>query len=215
MERGDPGSMDRPEFGAVRLIVADLKEKGLWDKNAGVSRLETALKWFNGPDIVTIQAADKKRHVVADCYLNMNAEDFGIELDRVVKINVSEDARVFDGEILNGRLLNRLVGLFRTDRLNPRDGVLKFVPDKYFYDGVTYDGSAFEELMGEDDDFIHDLEEAQIRPDWQIQAWKDTVEKFDLCPVTPATAATVCPHDPGAAALDRAIRGFRQLWPWG
>lgn len=200
LERGDPDSMDRPEFSAVRLILEDLKQKGMWDKGAGVSQLETALKWFNGPDIATIYAQDQKRHVVAGSYLNINAEDFGIELDRVVKINVSEDALVFDGEILNGRLLNRLVGLFRTDKLNSRPslkGELKvepFIPDKYFYEGVLYDGAAFEYLMGDnfaglgdsgrEGDFITHIKEAGSRSAEEIRTWKSEPDKFKLCPVT-------------------------------
>lgn len=200
LERSDPDSLDRPEFTAVRLILEDLKKRGIWDKGAGVHQLETALKWFNGPDIATIQAHDKKHHTVAGCYLNINAEDFGIELDRVVKINVSEDALIFDGEILNGKLLNRLVGLFRTDRLNMEFGseneckTNRFIPDKYFYEGVLYDGAAFEYLMGDDflecgeslpdGDFITYIEETGNRSLEEIRAWKNEPEKFRLCPVT-------------------------------
>jgi hypothetical protein len=181
LERGDQGSMDRPEFSAVRLIVEDLKSKGIWDKGVGVSQLETALKWFNGPDVATIYVEDRC-HEVAGCYLNINAEDFGIELDRVVKINVSEDTLVYDGEIQNGKLLNRPVGLFRTDRPNPDLDQVKFVPDKCFYGGVEFDGPAFERLMG--DRFIRDIKAAGLRSAEAIQKYEKQEHKFNLCPVT-------------------------------
>jgi hypothetical protein len=200
LERGDPDSLDRPEFRAVRLILEDLKRKRIWDRGAGVHQLETALKWFNGPDIATINGPDKVHHTVAGCYLNINAEDFGIELDRVVKINVSEDALIFDGEILNGKLLNRLVGLFRTSRLNREFGADagcktdRLIPDKYFYEGVLHDGAVFEYLMGgdflecgesvSDGDFIAHIGETGIRSPEDIRAWKAEPAKFKLCPVT-------------------------------
>jgi len=200
LERGDPDSLERPEFRAVRLILDELRRKRIWDKGAEVHQLETALKWFNGPDIATIYGPNKKHHVVSGCYLNVNAEDFGIELDRVVKINVSEDALIFDGEILDGKLLNRLVGLFRTSRLNKDFGsetgfkADRLIPDRYFYEGVLYDGSSFEYLMGDDfrgcfdsipdGDFITHIKETGIRSSEDIRAWKEEPAKFNLCPVT-------------------------------
>ena len=186
LERGDPGSVDRPEFRAVQLIVRDLKEKGIWDPRAGVSQRETPLKWFNGPDVATIYAEDTfnklERHSVAACYLNINALDFGIELDRVIKINASEDAIVSDGEIKNGKLLNRVVGLFRTDKLLPTPGQTEFVPDKCFYGGEELDGSAFKRRMR--DSFRRDLELAAVRSRKRIEEWEKCTAKFDLCPVT-------------------------------
>ena len=208
LERGDPGSIDRPEFNAVRLIVQDLKDKGLWNKRADVNRVETPLKWFNGPDVATIDAKDVfnrwERHSVAGCYLNINAEDFGIELDRVIKINVSEDALIFDGEIKNGKLLNRVVGLFRTDKLNPTADQKEFIPDKCFYGGKELDGQSFKRRMR--DSFRTDLRLAAIRPDWRIEEWEKCADKFDLCPVTRRLvqrfSRSIPQHSPVTAPFD-------------
>jgi len=186
LERGDPGSVDRPEFSAVRLIVQDLKAKGLWDRRFDVKQVETPMKWFNGPDAATIYAKDAfnrmERYSVAGCYLNINARDFGIELDRVIKINASEDAIVFDGEFKNGKLLNRVVGLFRTDKFNPGGDQVEFIPDRCFYGGEELDGQAFKRRMR--DSFRRDLELAAVRPKWRIDEWDKSSAKFDLCPVT-------------------------------
>jgi hypothetical protein len=53
-----------------------------------------------------------------DCWLNITAEDYGIEVDRVAKISVPGGATLLDGETLGGREANRIVGLFEIDCMN-------------------------------------------------------------------------------------------------
>jgi len=51
-------------------------------------------------------------------------------LDRVIKINASEDAIVFDAQFKNGKLLNRVVGLSGpTSSIHGGDQV-EFIPDR-------------------------------------------------------------------------------------
>jgi len=57
LERGDPGSVDRPEFSAVRLIVQDLKQR-VSGPALRRKASRTPMKWFNGPDAATIYAKD-------------------------------------------------------------------------------------------------------------------------------------------------------------
>jgi len=179
LERETRDAPDRPEFAAVRLIVERLQKKKRWSIFNKLNQMDLPLKWFSGPDRVSIQGP-RSHETVSDCYLNINASDFGIELDRVVKINASDDVVICDGEIADGRLLNRLVGLFRTDRLNSGLGQSAFTPDRFFYDGVPYAGSEFEELMASR--FVGDI--AEVRPPADVRAWEDAPVKFDLCPVT-------------------------------
>jgi hypothetical protein len=186
LERGDPISMDRPEFRAVRQIVSELELSGQWNMREGIKQLQTPLKWFSGPDTATIRATNtfnkQERHSVSACFVNINAEDFGIELDRVIKINVSKDALIFDGEIKNEKRLNRIVGLFKTDRLKPTPGQLEFIPDRCFYGSEKLDGEGFKRVMR--DNFIDDLKLAETRESAEIEAWEKCDAKFNLCPVT-------------------------------
>lgn len=179
LERGDPNAAGRPEYAAVRMAIEEMKRNGAWDQGPGVSQLGTALKWFKGPDTATIFAHGRP-HDVSGCYLNINAEDFGIELDRVVKINVSQNAVVFDGEFAGGKLLNRVVGLFRTDRMNRALDGDRFIPDKCFVSGMEKDAAGFERHMG--GRFPRDI--AGARTPAETRAYAEEPLKFDLCPVT-------------------------------
>jgi hypothetical protein len=179
LDRGDPNSAGRPEYAAVRLAIEEMKRNGTWDQGTTVGQLGTALKWFKGPDMVTINAHGQ-RHDVGGCYLNINAEDFGIELDRVVKINVGKDAVIFDGEFAGGKLLNRVVGLFRTDSIHRALAGDRFIPDKCFVSGLEKDGSGFERhISGR---FIQDIKLTRM-PD-EVRAYIEEPLKFNLCPVT-------------------------------
>jgi hypothetical protein len=210
LERGESNSLDRPEHRAVQLILEELTRKGIWQRNSKLHFLETGLKWFNGPDSATIITPDLgeivtgraphrlNRHEVASCFLNINAVDFGIELDRVVKINASEDALIFDGEVVAGKLLNRIVGLFRTDRIYLDQS--EFIPDKCFWGGVEIDGAAFKRRM--EGTFIRDLEAEAFRSAKQIEAYKKEPLKFDLCPVTRRLMQRFIPTYSKPEALD-------------
>ena len=210
-DRGDASFLHRPEHRTVQLIVETLKKKGLWQRNAGVGLLETGLQWFNGPDSATIYAQDillkTEKHDVAGCFLNINAEDFGIELDRVVKINVGKDALVFDGEVSNGRLLNRVVGLFRTDRFDLEKN--EYIPDKCFYGGDSVGGPAFQHRMG--NDFLKDIKLSGLRSRAEIEAYEAEKFKFDLCPVTRQLLQrfmSTLPKQPAATAACEVFISF-------
>jgi hypothetical protein len=179
LDRGDPNSADRPEYGAVRLAIDQMRRNGTWEHGATVGQLGTALKWFKGPDSVTINAYGTS-HEIGGCYLNINAEDFGIELDRVVKINVGEEAVIFDGELAGGKLLNRIVGLFRSDKMNTMLGADRFIPDVCFISGLRKDKAGFEHHMSAH--FVNDIKKTRT-PD-EVQSYIDEPLKFKLCPVT-------------------------------
>jgi hypothetical protein len=176
LDRGDSNSAARPEYAAVRLAIDEMKRNGTWDRGAEVGQLGTALKWFKGPDTATIRTHNQ-HHDVGGCYLNINAEDFGIELDRVVKINVGKDAVIFDGEIAGGKLMNRVVGLFRTNRTIENDC---FIPDICFITGLEKDESGFKHHMS--DRFILDMK--RTRTSDEIRVYDEEPLKFKLCPVT-------------------------------
>ncbi|HYW46824.1 MAG TPA: TIR domain-containing protein [Bryobacteraceae bacterium] len=186
LKRDDGYAADRPEFAAARLIVDEQRQKRHHSKVplpipdiTGFQQIETPLKWLEGPDSAAISMGDAK-HNVHQCFMNINALDFGIELDRVARINVGDGVVLCDGEIAGNRLLNRLVGLFRVDKLNRRLDRNHFVPDRFFYDGEPYPGSEFQSLMKRR--FLRDI--AGVRPKSEVKRYEALPTKFDLCPVT-------------------------------
>ncbi len=125
-------------------------------------------------------------------YLNINAKDFGIELDRIARIQPAPGFRLLDGEITDNRLLNRPVGLFEVGKTQKSlyDGVTEFLPDRLFYCLAELDdvpGSP-EELAKDfiTGKFLKHLSETGSRTPREIEEWHEVplAERFDLCPVT-------------------------------
>jgi hypothetical protein len=119
-------------------------------------------------------------------FLNINAEDFGIEFDRIAKLNVSDEAIFCDGELRGNHLLNRAVGLFSVERMlkEIKSGQHHFVPDRLYWNG---------ENRTDDDPKVvieaflkrRNSSWAQIEENLQNQTKSyPLVEPFDLCPVT-------------------------------
>ena len=82
--------------------------------------MQVVSKWIDGPDIARVQIDNDDFAEIAGCFVNVNAKDFGIELDKVVKIAPRSNAVLCDGEQTRNFVLNRLVGLFEVDSLNER-----------------------------------------------------------------------------------------------
>ena len=83
-------------------------------------RFATAeLEWVLGPDRVSVGLGGERHHS-ANHFLSITLEDHAIELDRIAVIYLEDDVRFLDGEIAHGRVLNRVVGLFETDRFRAR-----------------------------------------------------------------------------------------------
>jgi hypothetical protein len=114
-------------------------------------------------------------------FININAEDFGIEFDRIAKLSVGPDAIFCDGEIVDGQLLNRVVGLFDVKKLNNRlrAGKTDFKPDRIFWNGEEHS----------DDDLIKVVEDYLKSHEYQKTLARAFIPrnrklKFGLCPVT-------------------------------
>lgn len=155
------------------------------------------LKWSMPPDAdliernhdsMRIRWGNEQPVVTGQGFLNLTAEDFGIEFDRIAKLSVGPNAVFCDGELLGRKLLNQVVGLFSVDSMQKQiaKGDHHFLPDRMFWDG--------EDRTGDD---LVEVVEAFLRErgsSWAI------VEKslrknaspsyprapFDLCPVTRA-----------------------------
>jgi hypothetical protein len=140
-----------------------------------------------GTDKLQITFADKPRLVMDNIILNINALDNGIEVDRLVKLDLPDNAVICDGEIIGGRLLNSVMGLFEVNRFNEafRNGCTEFQPDRFFFDGQCYSGRmAFDEARM---DFIDNKRRNGLlstRDERDYRAAVDAGLEFDLCPAT-------------------------------
>ena len=137
---------DHPSFAAARRF---------WETNPilkdFVSFEETPilLKWLQGPDCLTVQHGDNEARTIKDCFLNINAEDFGIELDKVAKIHLDENAILLSGETIGNTLENAVVGLFEVNRLNREliEGKGEYFPDYFFYDAKHWEVEKLQEQI--------------------------------------------------------------------
>jgi len=100
---------------ALRLWARRFPHLSLLDP----ARIET--EWQLGPDSVVIEMGNEVPIRREGFFLNINGEDFGIELDRICKITLPElspSIALFDGELEGGQLVNSPVGLFNVDQFN-------------------------------------------------------------------------------------------------
>jgi hypothetical protein len=137
-------------------------------------------------DAVRIRFGDDTPIYTGQGFLNINAEDFGIEFDRIAKLSVGPEAVFCDGELRSGLLLNRVVGLFAVDRVHEllAQEARRFLPDRFFWNGEDRTG---DELTAVIESYLRtrgsswaNLEQS-LRKHAAPQAPRDP---FDLCPVT-------------------------------
>ena len=82
-------SFDRPEFELARRFWQELYP-GL--DVASFDELMIPLKWIEGPDSLDVRFGEGPAESPRDgFFLNINAEDFGIEVDKIARISLDED----------------------------------------------------------------------------------------------------------------------------
>jgi hypothetical protein len=186
------GSRDRPVHEgpaglAVRLWESKFKTDG--HKMDQITSVELPVGWLKGPDDMVITFRDHRRsqkqsHRARGVFLNINAEDFGIEIDRVAHIEIPETAIICDGETIEGLLLDSPIGLFEVSKFDAalREGSTHFVPDILFHGGCELPASSLDEAV---EDFLTHKKNSglfssgtALRPDGSSPNW------FGLCPVT-------------------------------
>jgi hypothetical protein len=171
---------DHPDFAVARAIWQKMFRDQDFDD---LRELTLPLKWLSGQDCVEIRFADREPVEVRGCFLNINAEDFGIEIDRVAKMSVGPRAVFCDGEVVRGKLLNRPVGLFRVHRFHAAmaAGRREFYPDRIFWNGRDRSRDNIETVIQEsmDDVDLRRVFSGDIRADYVASP-----AKFALCPVT-------------------------------
>lgn len=147
--------------------------------------------WLHGPDDLTVTyrgtgPSDHLPHCADGFVLNINAEDFGIEVDRVVRIDLPETAVICDGELISGCLLNSPIGLFEVQATHEalQKGSLDFRPDILFFDAKRHNPANLEKVVKA---FLEEKRRNGLLPDIEIRQLKEAEakgQKFDLCPAS-------------------------------
>lgn len=172
--------VDRPEFAAARKLICKQFPNLKLEK---FRTTEIPLKWLDAPDEVHVQFGDSMSSELRGCFLNINAEDFGIEIDRIARLVVNPDTRFFDGESWGGIVVNSPVGLFDVDRLNNlvAIGCRHFLPDLFFCNAEHYaDGPGM--IKKAVQQYVKRM--SKKRPYPVMKRYNAAPLKFDLCPVT-------------------------------
>jgi hypothetical protein len=170
---------DHPDFAVARRIWQEMFR----ERDFGALReLALPLKRLRGRDSAVIRFDNQPPVEIRDCLLNVNARDFGIEIDRVAKISIGPKAVLCDGELVRGRLLNRIVGLFNVQRLNAAmaSGRKEYHPDRIFWSGRDRSGDDIRKLVVE---YLDDGERRGVRTTNTRSEWEAATSQFGLCPV--------------------------------
>src|ERR1039458_7926803 len=186
---------DHPDFAMAHALWAEhFRRQGFSD----LEDVPLPLKWSLPPD-AELPAVEQRNHdaVRIHCgneppiytgqgFLNINAEDFAIEFDRIAKISVGSEAVFCDGELRGSRLLNRVVGLFEVDRVQKMvaGGAGHFQPDRIFWDGVDRTDDDPKEVI---ETFLvrRGSSWAQLEESFRKNAAPNPPsDPFDLCPAT-------------------------------
>ena len=175
--------LDMPEYLIARCLWrTQLMRKG-WPDIACFKSERLPMKWLDGPDTLRIRGNGKDFTEQPDCYLNIRAEDFGIEVDRIAKLNLDDNAVLLDGELIKGKLIGAPIGLFEVRRMAAliTNGSDEFLPDFFFYDGMRYDGktTTLQNVLSKK--FLPHTR--KIRPNWDYREWTENRTPFNLCPV--------------------------------
>jgi len=151
--------------------------------------------------------------MISGCFLNINPEDFGIEIDKVAKIAVSGDVGLCDGEHTGNFVLNRLVGLFKVAKLDSEVAPDKkrYIPDRFFYNAKGLSGESSLNICL--DKMMERLEKVQVRSAKEIASFRECQKdglEYDLCPVTRQILKLYAPKKsgPGQEGKDHEVNVF-------
>jgi hypothetical protein len=164
-------------------VAEDIWEKKLAQFDIrNFAELMLPIKWIDGPDTVSVTFDNLPVLVTKGYFLNINAEDFGIETDKIAHINLDPFDILMSGETLAGRQFNTPIGLFDVNRFTEEsiESGAEMLPDKFYFNAVSYDGSCFKEIT--DSEIMPYI--GRYRSKEEHKQWDATGKRFGLCPVT-------------------------------
>lgn len=173
----DPGEGNRPP-GFQKDAVAE------WSRilKADLENFEgrpLPLKWMEGPDRVRA-FVEKKECTTGGYFLSITPEDNAIEVDRIAHTNLTGDVCLLDGEMLEGTVLDRIIGLFEVEAFEKKfrqEGRRDFIPDLYFHQGKRWEPDHLDESIEE---YLDRLVKLNIRDSLDEEGFSN--EK-SLCPI--------------------------------
>lgn len=171
---------DRLEMRAVRKLISNQFP------HFNLSRFKTAnvpLKWLDGPDELYVKFAKSRTSKIKGCFININAEDFGIEVDRIAYITIDPQTILIDGESWDEMVVNSPVGLFEVDRFHHlmTSGSKEFLPDMFFYN-AKYHKDGVAKIKQVVNRYVRRM--AEYRSFRALKQYKREPWPFELCPVT-------------------------------
>lgn len=171
---------DHPDFKHARTLWQGLKPEFRFDS---WDPIRVAVRWIHGPDSLVVALGDGREVETDGYFLNINALDFGIEVDRIANFRLPAGSIVLDGEIGGGHLVRRPVGLFAVDRFRDLLPVqdAEYIPDIVFYDGERYAGTGFEKVL---EKFISRVQGSSFRDRVDEESRERSKSPLGLCPVT-------------------------------
>jgi hypothetical protein len=191
---------DRAEFVVSHKLIHRLFPELKFES---LTKYRVDLEVIPGPDEVWVTKGDSKPRRTRGCFLNINALDFGIEIDQVVRIPIQPTAILLDGELSDitscsaarpeTNLINAPVGLFPVETLHTAlmSGKHRFQPDILFHGARRY-GDGKTALDTDRVDIVVDHFWQSKRGDLEEGEKTHYEEKrkheleYDLCPVTRA-----------------------------
>jgi hypothetical protein len=185
-EREAGKSPDHPDFAVARRFWQEILCKQGRFTGKDLSKFEEVLvplNWLNGSDSLQVNFPDHPIKLIDGYFLNINAQDFGIEVDKVAKIHIGKNDILCDGEVIWGKLLNRPIGLFDINKVvDTFDSSNEFFPDIFFWNGQKYAGSKFLDVLN--NGFLPYVKSLRPGDRSESSEYKRNKKKFDLCPVT-------------------------------
>jgi hypothetical protein len=173
-------SADHPDFAVARRIWSETFRRRNFPK---LEEVTLPLKWLRGSDSLEIHFENAPKVELDNIILNVNAEDFSIEVDRVAKLEIPPDAVICDGEIIRGQLLNRVIGLFEVQRFNAALTAEhpEVFPDLIFHAGREWPGKKLHEVVPQ---YLRSLRKRKIWAPGVLREYFRAERTFGLCPVT-------------------------------
>ena len=151
--------------------------------------------WEPGPDKLMVQIGMQAQETLDNCFININAEDLGIEIDRVAKFTISDTAMLFDGELCDmpggaQTCINAPIGLFKVLTMNTllksdRWKYVQYEPDYIFWNGIeqkAIENSPRAVVQNMYWPSISQKLNHNEKEEFQTKVDNNTI--FELCPVT-------------------------------
>jgi hypothetical protein len=207
VDAGRPFDLDLPEFEVARRLLLEKFARQDFER---FREMCIQTKRIAGPDSVDITVCgERPSHVVVHgCFLNINAYDFGIEVDCVVEIDKNPQTILCDGEMYHGELIDAPVGLFPVASLNQdlnrQELCYEFIPEWVYYQGVPRRGDEMKLIVRE---YLEAETRKGVRTEDEVRRYWGSDRPFDLCPVTRTIIGRYLRHQPVPKPRDNTLGG--------